>query len=1059
MPAFFGILLLASLATTSGYKTKPDIHGDLAVFTCEGDLWIGSISDHNARRLTSHEGVETNARFSPDGKLVAFNAYYDGSKDVYVMSIDGGMPRRLTYDPTGADVLDWTPDGKGVVFRSTRFDFERRLWVAPLEGGPARQIPVPTGYFASYSEDGQLAYVPTSFEWANWYRYKGGGADDIWLYRTEDKSFTQLTTDLGVDTTPVWCAGSIYYVSERTGYSNIWRINPKTKATTQVTKLMDGPIRYPGSDHRRVVFQCGGDLSVYDPQSNSTTDLVFNLNSDLIHERPALVPVSGSVNYAALGPSGKRLALEVRGQIVSVPASDGELRLLEDKPGTRAMFPVWSPDGKKVAFVSDRTGENEIWLDDAANDSEAVQLTKGLKANPYALTWSPDGSNIATGDRDGRILLVHFPDGKITVLMQAPVTGSYDSNVPTSSFSPDGKYLTFQSPFENWLLGVYVASVQTGAVTLVSSPDINSYAPIFDATGKFVVYLADRSLSPFYTFTHRYSFDKVTRVNMVALAKATPSPFLPKNDEEGTPTPAKPEDKNVTVFEPEGIQSRVFEVPMPAGRYRALESVSGRLLLIDADQIAGMDSPAPGVLRSFDLDKKTLATIAENVDSVTKTPDGKKLLIRSGGNIHVADASLSGPLPAPIRFTGFSISVDPRSEWRQMFNETWRIARDFFYDPGMHGVDWNAVRAKYEPMLKMVGDRADLTRLLKDMVSELNCGHAYVSNPPIPGVRVSMGYLGIEADPVPGTNAIQVRRILRGDDFSLGVRSPLEEPGVNVRAGDYILSIGGQRVSANQDFQALLVGKTGQTITLVVNSKPTMDGARTVRVRPLSSEAQLRYIDWVQGRIEYVSKNGGANFGYAHISDMGSGGLIGFTKGQFQNVYKDAMIYDTRFNGGGFVSSMLLENIAAKPQAWWKPRTGSTWTREDWANLGYSAAICNQGNFSDGELFVEVWKRMKLGPVVGTRTGGGEVGSGGGYTLVDGGTINIPNYAAFADGKWLIEGVGAIPDFNVSQDPAAVMGGRDPQLDKAIELLKAKLAKNPIKKPEPPAFPKKGIGG
>lgn len=1054
MPVLIASLLAATLASTPGIETKPDINGDLVVFTCEGDLWLGNLADRSAKRITAADGIETNARFSPDGQWIAFSAYYDGGKDVFVMPTDGGAPKRLTYDPTGVDVLGWTPDGKGVLFRSTRYAKVQKLWVAPLDGGQAKPVPVPQGYFGSYSTSGQLAYVPVSFEWANWFRYKAGGADDIWTYQPADKSFRRLTTDPGVDTTPVWCGDTIYFVSERDGNSNLWKINPATKAATQVTHYTDSAVRYPGADGKRVVFQHGPGLAIFDPATGKSVELQLNLNSDKIHERPMLVPVAGSIGSASPGPSAKRIVAEVRGQILSIATANGEMRVVENKPGTRAINPVWSADGKKIAFVTDRTGENEVWWVDAAGDAEPKQLTKGLAANPYALAWSPDGKYLVTGDRNGRTLLIDAASGAIEVVMQAPGTASYDSFAPAYAFSPDSKFLTYQAVDESWLLRVYVYDIEKKKSYLASSPNVNSYAPVFDSTGKFLVYLSDRSLTPYPTFTHKYTFDKYTRVTMVALAKSTVSPFLPKNDEEGTEATPKADDKK-TVLDPDGLAKRVFETPIAAGRYRGLEAVAGRLFLLDGDEMANMNGPSTGILRAFDIDKRSLVTIAEGVDGFQKTADGKKLLVQAGQNYSVLDAAGAGPLPAPIRVAGYNVTVDPRAEWRQIFEESWRMARDLFYDPEMHGVNWEAVHARYDQQMAQVGDRADLTRLLKDMVSELNCGHAYVNNPIPPGRRLPMGFLGIDVEPVAGADAVKIAKILRGDDFAVGVRSPLAEPGVNVSEGDYILAIGGQKVSRNQDIQALLVGKTGQTITLLVNSTPTASGARTVRVQPLADEAALRYTDWVQGRAEYVRTHGGENLGYTHIPDMGAGGLIGFTKGQFQNVYKDGMIYDTRYNGGGYISSMLLENINGKPQAWFQARTGQAWTREDWTNGGYSAAICNEGNFSDGELFIEVWKKMKLGPVIGKRTGGGEVGSGGGFKLIDGGLIYIPNYGAYADGKWIIEGTGATPDIEIDQDPAAVMAGRDPQLDKTIEILKAKTAKNPPKRETHPPFPKK----
>jgi tricorn protease len=1054
MPSILAALIALSTFAPPSYETKPDIHGDLIVFTAEGDLWLANLQDRQAKRITSDPGVETNARFSPDGKMIAFNANYDGGTDVYVMPVDGGAPTRLTYDPTGAAVQGWTPDGKSVLFRSTRYMKYQRLWIAPVDGGQAKSVAVPQGYFGAYGPNGMLAYVPTSFEWANWFRYRAGGADDIWTYNPTDKLFKRITTDPAVDTTPVWCGDSIYFVSERSGTSNIWKVNPTTMASVQVTHYGDAAIRYPGSDGERVIYQHGPGLAVFDPQTLKATDLALNLSSDKIHERSTVVPVTGNVGGASPGPSGKRIAVEARGQILSIAAQNGDMRVVENKPGARAAYPSWSPDGKKIAYISDRSGENEIWLADAISESDPQQLTKGLAANTYSLAWSGDGKYLATGDRNGRTLIVDAISGVIKVVNQAPGTASYDSFAPSYGFSPDSKFLTYHAADDAWIQRVYVYEIATGKNSLASSPNINSHDPTFDASGKYLVYLADRSLNPSATFTHKYTFDKVTRVNMVALAKGTPSPFLVKNDEEG-PELAKADDKKPTVVD-EGLALRNFETPVPASRYRKVIAVGGRLLLIDSDPDGGA-----GSLKAFDIDKKSLTTIVDGVSDIEKTADGKKLMVASAGAYSIIEASAGpGPLPSPIRMANYNVSIEPREEWNQIFEESWRLARDFFYDPGMHGVDWNAMHAKYKPMLAQVGDRADLTRLIKDMVSELNVGHAYVNGPsPFSPRRLAMGFLGIDVEAVPGQDAVRVTKVLRGDDFQIGVRSPFAEPGVDVNPGDYILAVAGQKVSRHADFQSLLVGKTGQTVAITVNTSPSMTGARVVRVQPLNDEAALRYNDWVEGRAEYVRTHGGEKFGYAHIPDMGDNGLIGFTKGQFQNIYKEGMIYDTRYNGGGYVSSLLLENIRAKPTAWFQPRTGQAWSREDWANLGYSVAICNEGNFSDGELFIEAWKKMKIGPVVGKRTGGGEVGSGGGYRMIDGGSLYIPNYGAYVDGHWIIEGTGAAPDIDVDQDPTAVMAGKDPQLDKAIEVLKALVAKKPVTKELHPTFPKKGIGG
>ena len=1021
------------------------------VFTCEGDLWRGDARTGSARRLTSDPGTETYARFSPDGTLIAFSANYDGGSDVYVMPADGGAPKRLTYDPAGAQVQGWTPDGKAVLFRSRRetaVGSENKLFTVPVTGGLAKRVPVPRAEFGSLASDGRLAYVPVSNEWMNWFDYRAGAADQVWLADLKG-GFRKLAASTRIETTPVWAGTKLFFVSERTGVRNLYTLDPASGRATPVTKYADAPVRYPGADAHRVVFEHGAGLALYDADAGTTKELAFDLASDRIRSREMRVPLAAFAKNPDLGPTGKRVLMEARGQIVSVAAENGDFRVLEKQAGTRAMAPVWSPDGKRFAFLSDRTGEVEIWLGDAAGGKEPLQLTHGLAAEPFPPVWAPDGKRLAIVDRAGRLRVVDAQNGALTLVDTEGITGSYDNPNQQVAFSPDGNLLAYS---HNPLAGnvtVRLYEIGSRRTATVSNPNVNADRPAFSADGKFLLFLAASNLSPQGSpITGKYGFNDPMKVEMIALTDDAASPFLPKNDEEGVvpkpeaKTPAAPKPMEVVW---DGLAERTIETPVPAGNYESVQHVPGRLLLLNAEP------GKPNVLLAFDMEKSSMSVVAP-ADAFQKSLDGKKIMLRRGNaTVTVLDA-MTGPTPAPpVSLAPYTLTVQPEAEWRQIFDESWRIARDFYYDPKMRGLDWNAVKTRYAAQLPLVGDRTDLTRLLKDMVSELKTGHAYVGGPAAAVARVPMGFLGAELG-MEG-DAAKIVKLYHGDGFG-GDRSPLLEPGLKLKEGDYILAIAGQPVRRDQDPQALLVGLAGQTVALLVNDKPTAEGARTVRVKPLASDRALRYAEWVQGRAAYVREHGGPNLGYAHIPDMVDGGLVGFAKGHYPNVRADGMVYDTRYNTGGYVSSLLLQDIAARPVFYWATRTDGDWTREGWANAGYKVAICNEGNFSDGELFIETWKAMKIGPVVGKRTGGGEVGSGGGYDMVDGGKIYIPNYGAFTDGGWIIEGVGATPDVEVDQDPAAVMAGRDPQLDKAIALLKEAIAKNPVKRPVRPPFKK-----
>lgn len=1032
------------------FLTKPDVHGDEVVFTCEGDLWRGNIATGSARRLTSDPGTETYARFSPDGSTIAFTGNYDGGTDVYVIPSDGGAPKRLTYDPAGANVLGWTPDGKNVIFRSRRnttHGGENKLFFVPATGGLAKEIAVPRGEFASFGPDWRLAYVPVSNEWMNWFDYRAGAADQVWIVDTKG-GFKKLAASSGIETTPVWCGPKLFFVSERSGTRNLYALDPNNGKATPITKYTDSPVRYPGADAHRVVFEHGAGLALYDADKNTTTELSFDLASDRIRSREMRVPVAAYAKNPDIGPTGKRILLESRGQIVSVAAENGDFRVLEKKAGTRAMNPVWAPDGKRFAFLSDRSGEYEVWLGDAAGGKEPTQLTHGLAAQAFTPMWAPDGKNLVIVDRLGQVRIIDATTGALTLVDTEEITGSYDATNQQVAFSPDGKTLAYSHAALDSLSTIRLYDLATKRVATVSNPTVTADFPAFSPDGKFLLYIAASQLTPQSSpINGKYYFDDPGKVYMVALTEDAESPFLPKNDEEGVTPPTPPASGTPKPVEIawDGIADRVIETPIPAGPYTNVQYVPGRILLQSSPQ------GKPGTVLAFDTDKQTLVTIG-TADAFKKSFDNKKLLLRRGNaTVNVADV-MTGPVAAPpISLAAYTLTLEPEAEWRQIFNESWRIGRDFYYDPKMRGVDWNGVKRKYEAQLPMVGDRGDLTRLLKDMVSELHTGHAYIGGPPVAMARVPMGFLG--ADYAYEGDALKIVKLYRGDGFA-GDRSPLLQPGLKVKEGSYILAIAGQTVRKDQDPQALLVGLAGQTVAILVNDKPSMEGARTIRVKPIASEHDLRYADWVKGRAAYVKEHGGPTLGYAHIPDMTNAGLVGFAKGQFTNTLADGMVYDTRGNGGGYVSSLLLQDIAAKPIFWFATRTPGDWTRENWAVPGYKVAICDEGNFSDGELFVETWKAMKLGPVVGKRTGGGEVGSGGGYALVDGGSIYIPNYGAFTEGKWIIEGVGATPDIEVDQDPAAVMAGKDPQLDKAISLLKEQIAKAPVKRPARPPFTK-----
>jgi tricorn protease len=1097
--------------TPAPFLRRPDVHGDTVAFSSEGDLWTASLSTGESRRLTNAPGVETEPFFSPDGKTIAFSGQYDGGSDVYTIPLEGGLPKRLTFDPRGVRVIGWTPDGKNIVYSTRRQNSEnnRRLWSVPAEGGAPKLLPIPQAALAAMAPDGRrVAYVPVSAEWQHWKHYRGGQADDVWIADLDARTYQRVTDDPGVDTTPTWAGDAVYFVSERGGLANLYRLDPVSRDVKAITHYTDAEVRYPGSDGHKVVFQHGRGLAIYDIAAGSVKELDLKLSTDLIHARSRRVAALPLLRSVAIGPTGKRVLAETRGQIVSAPVDEGDWRVVCSQPGTRSRYPSWSPDGKQIAFVSDRSGDEEVWIAPATGPGDARQLTKRHEGPLGPIVWSPDGTRIATGDREMRILLIDVKSGETTLVDQSDRGGSYDTTNFSYAFSPDGKYMAFNRQEPNWFQSVYLYEIATKRKEPVTDPEVNSYNPAFSTDGKYLFFLADREFDPQGSGpTQFFGFDKVTRVSMITLAKATKSPFLPidaeegkadeaKKDEPKKEEPKKEEPKAAEAAKPsrgasrkkdaskaaekkpeetkkaddkaapklpdmtvdwDGLASRIIDVPVPADRYLRADAVEGRLLLyVGADPGEGEPS-----LKAFNLKetrKRDLTTIARCSD-YDISGDRKKLLVRTGGQYVVIDASAgSVPGDAPkVDFGGIWLNVDPRAEWRQIFNESWRVGRDFFYDPNLHGVDWAAVKKRYEAVLPSVADRSELNEVLGDMIAELNAGHAYVGGGDAVGggSQSPMGYLGADFEPDSGGKAYRVTHLLRGDGFDFANRSPLIAPGVDVNEGDYILAVAGQPVHTDEDIQALLIGTSGRIISLTVNSKPETEGSREVLVRPMGDETKARYYDWVNSRREYVRTHGGESFAYIHIPDMSENGLTEFAKHYYaNNQVKDGIIYDVRYNGGGYISAMLLLQMASRPYVWFKPRYGASWTRQSFSFPGYSVALANENSFSNAEEFADGFQRLKIGPVVGVPTGSGEVGSGGGWPLIDGGSIYIPNYGAWApDGSWVVEGHGALPDIRVDQDPALVMAGRDPQLDRAIQYLKDQIAKKPVERPVPPPFP------
>ena len=1055
---------LLALSVATGMKADdearllrfPTTNGTDVVFTYAGDLYTAPLTGGEARRLTSHIGYELFARFSPDGKTIAFTGEYDGNREVYVMPADGGEPRRLTYTSTNARddvgdrmgpnniVMTWTPDGEGVVYRNRIGDgFEGKLWIAPVNGGMSQALPLPEGGFCNYSPDGkQLAYNRVFREFRNWKYYRGGMADDIWLYDPQAKKVDNLTDNVAQDICPMWIGDDIYFISDRDKTMNLFVYHTATKQTEKVTDYTDYDIKFPSTDGKQIVYEHGGYLYRFDPQTRRAEQIHITLNAENVYARTERKQVSDYVTAAGLSADGKRLAVTARGEVFDVPAKSGVTRNITRTPGANERGADWSPDGKYIAYISDRTGETEIYLQ-PAEGGDPIQLTQGSDTYIRDFGWSPDSKTLLYTDRKNRIVTVDIVSKQKTVVMQNPEQEFYDV-----SFSPDSRWLTYTKPAANDFSVVYVYNLSTKKEYAVTEKWYNSSSPVFSTDGKYLVFESDRDFNPIYgrlEWNHVYT--RMGGIYLAMLTDDTPSPFLPEDETVTTPSQdkekanakgdkdkkkgAQAEEKSVQI-DPEGIVGRIVKLPLSAGNYWNLYS-DGQTVWYYGN----------GGTHAFDLKEQKDELVAENA-LMAPVAGSKKALYMRGNSLCVGELSTGKvSLDNEVSLEDMVAFIDYNKEWAQIFDEAWRAYRDGFYVANMHGVDWQAVKEKYAVLVPYAKTRLDLNYIIGEMIAELACGHAYVN----PGEyakpeRIDMGLLGAELSRDEKSGFYRIDKILPGAPYSEKLRSPLTEPGMDIREGDYITSIDGVSTASVKNIYQLLIGKAGVFTELGINSKASTQGARKVIVKPTDNEYPLYHYNWVQKNIRRVEEATNGRVGYIYIPDMGPEGLNEFARYFYPQLDKEALIIDDRANGGGNVSPMIIERLLRKPYRMTMSRTSTKiGTIPDATQVGPKVLLINKYSASDGDLFPWSFKANKLGTVIGTRTWGGIVGISGSLPYMDGTDIRVPfftNYDA-KTGQWIVENHGVDPDILIDNDPIQEQAGVDQQLEKAIEVALEQL--------------------
>jgi tricorn protease len=1095
------ILLLLLTAGVTSAQTKllrfPDIHGDRVAFTYGGDIWTAPATGGAAVRLTAHPGVEVFAKFSPDGKWIAFTGQYDGDEQVYVMPSTGGVPKQLTFYPAkgpltprwGWDnqVYGWARDGKRIIFRSQRDSWAlpiARLYSVSVDGGPAEPLPMPTAGSGDFSPDAnRIVYSPQSRDFRSEKRYGGGQANKLYIFDLKTNDTKQITEGPRPTRDPIWIGDTVYFNSDRDGHFNLYAYNVTSGKTAQVTRSKPWDVRWPSSDHEdRIVYELNGELQVLNVKSGKSAAVSINVPDDGLARRPSRVSAANNIESYELSPKGERALFSARGDIFTTPIEKGPTRNLTHSSGAHDKWPTWSPDGSQIAFISDISGEEELYLIPQDGSKPPEQVTKGGSSMRYQPAWSADGKRIAFGDKDGKIWVVTLSDRKMIEIVDSP-----NGQIRDYTWSPRGNYLAFSmSAGGNGFASIYIWSAVDNKVRRVTDEMFNAFNPAWDPQGNYLYFISNREFAPqISNIEFNYAGNRSAYIYAMTLRKDGKNPFPAESDEvavkeaekpkaketEGPaeqpkPTEAKPEaaprPSADLVIDFDNISTRVARVPVGADNYGGLSAKTGHLIYgVGPAFYYGRQSDRPAQLRIFSLKDRKETTLADEIRGYALSQDGSKVLVGQGPGYNLYDATPQGDKSRkPVSTAGMFVDRVPAEEWNQIFNEVWRRYRDWFYVPNMHGYDWAALREQYKPLLQYVAHRSDLNYVIAEMISELTVQHAYVEGgdfqiPPRP--RVGLPGARFELDQQAGR--YRISKIFDGENEEDIYRSPLKEIGINVSVGDYVLAVDGEELKAGDDPYRLLRNKADNPVQLTVNSKPTMEGARTVSYRPITDEGNLIYLDWVTLNRRKVDEATGGRVGYIHVPDMGAPGIREFIKWYYPQIRKEGLIVDVRANGGGNVSRMLIERLRRKVLALNYSRTeDEANTYPDAVFIGPMVALLDGNSASDGDIFPAMFREAGLGPLIGKRSWGGVIGIGSRGPLIDGGTIFVPGSAfASKNGEWIIEGYGVDPDIEVDNDPKSVIAGRDPQLERGIAEIMAKLKDHPVKLPPRPAAPIKTI--
>ncbi len=1067
----------------------PDVSQRHITFSYGGDIWLVDKNGGRASKLSSPAGAEISPKFSPDGSEIAFSGNYDGNIDIYVIPTQGGLPKRVTHHGMPDRIQDWYPDGEHLLYTSSMNSEKQRFsqfYRISKEGGLPEKLPMAYGEFGSLNADGsKIAFTDKSRVFRNWKRYKGGMAADIFMFDLKDLSSENITAHEANDEMPMWHQDRIYYLSDKgpeTRY-NIWVYDLAEAKHEQLTTFADFDVHTPSIGPEEIVFEAGGRIHLLDLTTHTQKEIAIEVGTDLLSIKPRKESVQKYIENLGISPDGNRAVVEARGELFSLPAKKGIIKNLTRSSGAAERYPAWSPNGRYIAYWSDQSGEYELTVRDLKNGFEERKITSLGPGFRYRLYWSPDSKHIVFVDQTMTINLVDFATGAIEKIDQDISLFEGGLRGFDVSWSSDSRWLAYDKTIENGNSAIFIYDRESKKTNQVTSGFYSDQTPRFDPEGNYLFLTTNRNFDPVYSdFDNSWIYPNATHLACIALRKDVPSPLAPENDtvaflqddeeidkqeeeeeegEEGEEQDGKEKDQDgnsddeeeKVEIDFEDFERRLVLLPPKPGNMGNLAAVNGKIIFLRRPN-SGSEGGKNEVM-FFELEEQEESSIIKDVRGFAVSQDGKKMLVLKNGQAGIIDVSKDQELKDPLSLAEMEMTINPREEWRQIFNDAWRFERDFFYDKSMHGVDWLGLRNHYGQLIDHCMTRDDVNFVIGELIGELNASHTYRGGGDVESpARRSVGYLGV--DWAKDGGHFRIKNIVRGAAWDNEIRSPLDMPGVDVNEGDFVLAVNDVPLNEYSDPWAAFEGLAGETVELTINDKPDFSNARKVIVETLKSETRLRHLAWIEKNRQEVDEASDGKIGYVYVPSTGRDGQKELARQFYAQWNKDGLIIDERFNNGGQIPDRFIELLDRKPLAYWAVRDGQNWQWPPVANFGTMAMLANGWSGSGGDAFPDYFQKAGLGPVIGTRTWGGLIGISGSPSLIDGGGVTVPTFRMYnPDGTWFKEGYGVEPDINVPEDPSELAKGNDTQLKAAIEYVKEQIEKRGPIHPTPPGKEKR----